>query len=280
MDLGIYAYITELSLMFPEITSPAAISALSKFEQSKTPKVWKQIDKKALVSQIRMRLENPFQIHQGKETFSGTAAIVFELARQQPVRYVEICRELYETGAIKGDTMVFRASEKLRQSHPRLRMNPVEWMILSTMRESESRFFSSELDAPEVIRNVPGLTKSWEMKGWVKELLGYKQIKYHNTLLYGELDALQDAARAIADGGVAFGLITSQGLFGTEQPFLPTPNHWVSIIENVSTEGGEWLEEDSIYITLDVYSWGKKLQIKQDESMFEDYFWGLVIGLR
>ncbi|MEM7726565.1 MAG: hypothetical protein AAF208_09350 [Cyanobacteria bacterium P01_A01_bin.45] len=264
--------------MFSDLTSPAAMSALLKFEQSKTPKVWKQIDKKALISEIRMRIEDPFQIHQGKETFSGTAAILFELARHKPARYVEICRELFETGAIKGDTMVFRASEKLRQSRPRLRMNPVDWMILSTLRESESRFFPLELDAPDVIRNVPGLIKSWEMKGWAKEILGCKQVKYHNTLIYGELDSLQDAAKAIADGGVVFALITSQGLFGTEQPFLPSPNHWVSIIENVSTEGGEWLEEDSTYITLDVYSWGKKLQLKQDESMFEDYLWGVIIG--
>ena len=263
--------------MLSQTLAPTVISALIKFEESSSPSAWKCLDKDLLLAQMKVRLQNPFQVNQGKQAFCGPAAILFELVRTQPLRYVEICRSIYETGGFEGRSVRFKASEKLRHSRCRLRMNPADWMILVTLRESENRFLPVEADAPEEMRNLGGLTKSWQMTGWVKEVLGYSYVKYSSTYLYGEWEALQEASEVIASGGVAFALITSQGLFGKELSFLPTPNHWLSIMGNISIQDDEW-EEDNKRISLDVYSWGQKLQINQDEALFEDYFWGVVLG--
>lgn len=263
--------------MLSQTLAPTVRSALIKFEESKGPSAWKCLDKNLLLAQIKLRLQDPFLVNQGKQAFCGPAAILFELVRTQPLRYLEICRSIYETGGFEGTSVRFKASEKLRHSECRQNMNPADWMILTTLRESENRFLPVEADAPEVMRNLAGLTKSWQMKGWAKEVLGYSYVKYCNTYLYGEWEALQEASEVIASGGVAFALITSQSLFGKELSFLPSPNHWLSIMGNISIQDDEW-EEDNKRISLDVYSWGQKLQIDQNESLFEDYFWGVILG--
>ncbi|MEO0968777.1 MAG: hypothetical protein AAFX80_10655, partial [Cyanobacteria bacterium J06639_18] len=179
--------------MLSQTLAPTVRTALVKFEESSSPSAWKCLDKNLLLAQIKLRLQDPFQVNQGKQIFCGPAAILFELVRTQPLRYLEICRSIYETGGFEGKSVRFKASEKLRHSECRLRMNPADWMILATLRESENRFLPVEADAPEIMRNLAGLTKSWQMKGWVKEVLGYSYVRYHNTFLYGEWEALKEA---------------------------------------------------------------------------------------
>jgi hypothetical protein len=88
---------------------------------------------------------------------------------------------------------------------------------LATLRDSENLLFSVEPDGPDILRNLAGMTKSWEMKGWTREILGYRKVKHIPTYLYGEFDVLNEAAAVIASGGVVFALITAAGLLGTWQ---------------------------------------------------------------
>jgi hypothetical protein len=265
--------------MNSQLLIPDVITAITNFEKSSTPGVWAIVEKKQLIAEMQLRLNDAFQINQGTQPFCGPAAIIFELVRKQPLRYIQICRSLFEKGSFQGKTKLIQASQLLRRSQGRLRMAPSDWMVLATLRESENTIFNIEVNTPEIIRNLAGMTKSWEMQGWIKELFDYRQVKTIHTYLFGEFAALEQAKAAINSGGVVFGLVTADGLLRDKKPFLPLPTHWVSILGNISVKGGDWSDNDSGRISLDLYSWGKQFHINKDEDVFEDYFWGVVIGM-
>ena len=253
-----------------------AQAALTEFEQSNKVGVWSYLDKQTIITEMRSRLSDPFQVNQGGQPFCGPASILFELVRKQPLRYVQICQSLFETGSFLAQSRPITASTNLRNSQGKLHLSQADWMVLATWRESENLIFPVEPDSPEIIRNLGGMTKSWEMKGWVKEVLAYREYKYLHTYLYGEFKALQTAAQIIADGGVAFALVTAEGLLQNKKPFLPYPNHWITILGNISLPPAT---SDQVgNISFDVYSWGKKMHVDIERGALESYLWGLVLG--
>ncbi|MEO0824029.1 MAG: hypothetical protein AAFY67_00005, partial [Cyanobacteria bacterium J06642_9] len=178
------------------------------------------------------------------------------------------------------ETHPFQTSEALRQaSQGNLRMGQADWMVLSTLRESENRIFPVEPNAPEVVRNLAGMTKSWEMKGWIREILGYDNVTYRHTYLLGDLSAMKQAQAAIDAGGVAFGLITAEGMLNdTQKPSLALPNHWIVLLGDVEITKGTFGRHDSGSISFDLYTWAQKRHVEMAEGPFEDNFWGVVIG--
>jgi hypothetical protein len=262
-----------------------AMDAIAAFEQSLLQGVWPHLDKKTIVAEMRSRVTDPFKVNQGQQPFCGPASILFELIRKQPVRYVEICRGLFEVGRFAAKTRPIVVSEKLRQaSKGNLQMGQADWMVLASLRESENLIFPVEPEAPEIVRNLGGMTKSWEMKGWVSEILGYKTVNYDHTYLMGDLRALQHAAEIITKGGVAFALITAEGLLGksiatkTDLP-VAVPNHWITILGNVSVQKGTFGKHDSGHVSFDVYTWARKVHIDVNEGPFERFLWGIVTGV-
>ncbi len=252
-----------------------ALKAIATFEQSSTASVWSFLDKKTIITEMRQRVQDPYSVNQGQQPFCGPTAILFELVRKQPVRYVELCRTLFEKGVVQGKTKRIQALPQLRQSSKlNLRMGEADWMVLSTLRDAESLLFPVDPDAPSFVRNLSGMSFSWEMKGWLQEILGYPQIIHTKTYKKGDLLALRDAANSVKLGGVAFPLITSQPLLSpasaTELP-IPLPNHWVSLLGNLQIQNGR--------VAFDVYSWGKKMRVDVPEGVFQKSFWGVVIGM-
>src|SRR5579883_2245553 len=150
-----------------------AQQALADFENSTAVSAWPYLDKRQVIAEMRSRLSDPFQVNQGGQPFCGPASILFEFVRKQPLRYVQICRSLFETGSFQGKTRQIEASPQLRQSQGRLRMSQADWMVLATWRESENLIFPVQPDEPNIIRNLAGITKPWEMVGWTREILGY-----------------------------------------------------------------------------------------------------------
>ncbi|MEM6591862.1 MAG: hypothetical protein AAF651_08395, partial [Cyanobacteria bacterium P01_C01_bin.73] len=237
-----------------------AITELNAFARSPFAGVWPHLDKQTIVSEMRSRLHNPFKVDQGQQPFCGPASVLFELIRKQPLRYVQICRKLFEMGGFQAKNQWIQTSEALRQaSKGNLRMGQADWMVLSALRESENRIFRVEPDAPEIMRNLAGMTKSWEMKGWVKEILGYESVTYRHTYLLGDLSAMRQAQAAIDTGGVAFALITAEGMLNdSPKTGLAVPNHWVVLLDNIDITKGTFGRHDSGHISFDIYTWAQK----------------------
>ncbi|RZM79866.1 hypothetical protein DYY88_11635 [Leptolyngbya iicbica LK] len=255
------------------------MAALNAFRDSDSGGVWPHLDKAEIISEMRSRLHSPFRVNQGQQPFCGPASILFELIRKFPLRYVELCQSLYETGGFQAQTRQIQASGALRQaSQGELRMGPADWMVLATLRESENFLFPVEPNAPELVRNLAGMTKFWEMKGWVREILGYSRVEYFHTYVLRDLAALKKSQQILDQGGVALGLVTAENLLGQEKSRITVPNHWIALVGNVDIQKGTFWQHDSGHVSFDVFTWAKRVTIEADEGVFEDAFWGVVLG--
>ena len=264
--------------------NPSLEAQLDKFARSTQTGVWTHLDKRQIISDIRDRIIDPYQIKQGEQPFCGPAAVVFELIRRQPDRYIQICQSLYEHGSFEGYSKNFVAAGRLCRSYGNLRMAQADWMILATLRDCANKIVPVHPKAPKLIRELGGITKPWEISGWIRELLGYTQSKSHPTPLSGEFQAIQAANSTIESGGVALALINSQGLLGNNS-FLAArfhriyPNHWVTIVSNILVESPTKISKHShSRIEFDIYSWGRKIHVSTNPATIKDFFWGVTLG--
>lgn len=249
-----------------------ALAEITAFEQSPVPGVWRGLDKNQVAAQLRSRVNDPLTLNQGSQPFCGPAVIIFELIRRHPLYYVKICRNLFQIGGFHAQTGTWiSASENLRNAEGNYRMPQVDWMILSTLRESENLVVPINPNAPDIVRNVGGMTKSWEISKWVKDILGYQKIQYKNTYLFGDLQAMQEVSEVLNSDGVALALINDGGLLRNQPPRIPYPSHWISILGNISLTSPKSVQ-------FEVYTWAKKMRVRVDEVTFKTHFWGVVIG--
>ena len=256
-----------------------AIAALNRFRDSEQPGVWPYLDKAQIVTEMRTRLHNPFKVNQGQQPFCGPASVLFELIRKFPLKYVNLCQSLFETGGFQAKSRLIQTSEALRHaSQGELRMGPADWMVLATLRESENFLFPVEPNAPEMVRNLAGMTKFWEMKGWVREILDYPRVEYFHTYVWRDLSALKKAAAVLEQGGVALGLITAESLLGQNKTRITVPNHWIALVGDINIQKGTFGKHDSGQVSFDVFTWAKCVTIEANEGVFEDAFWGVVLG--
>jgi hypothetical protein len=252
--------------------------ALTAFEKSVAPGVWPELDKATILSEIQARVkpstptQGPFLVNQGPQPLCGPAAVVFELVRKRPDRYIRYCRDLFETGAFDGDSERVEATTHLLRSRVPKNMSQVDWMLMATLRDSENWFFDVDADGG-LIAN--GISTPWEMKGWADNVLGCHSVEYISTFLWGEEDAIREADQIVASGGVAFLMIHS-ALVGNDDPFVSYPDHWIGLLGSLSIT--EDSEDDTDYLQFNIYSWGRKIQVYVDEDRFEDYFFGVVAG--
>ncbi|XHX77722.1 MAG: hypothetical protein RBJ76_25350 [Stenomitos frigidus ULC029] len=250
----------------------AAMAAIAEFEQSPAPGAWAFLDKATIIAEMRVRVQNPFQVDQGGQPFCGPAAVLVALLQKQPLRYVELCRSLFLLGGFQGFSRFIVSSDRLRQnSRDNLRMGQVDWMVLATLRDVESLLFPVEPNAPDIIRNLAGMTKSWEMTGWIKEILGYSQTDYNHVYLMNDVNAMQEAATVLQSGGVAFALITAEGMLGKQPPRVALPTHWISLLGNISVKGDP--------VTFDLYTWSQPLRLTMAARSFKKYLWATVTGM-
>gem|GEM_PF-305936 len=254
-------------------------SALDAFRNSPRPGVWPHIHRTDLLHDMEDKINNPFSVNQTNTPFCGPAAIVFELVSRQPARYVQICQELYENGSFQALTEEIEACEDLLDSElPPPPISEADWILMATMRDHANLIWDVETSVTEWGRGIEGL--SWYvMEDWTHLILGYNA-EWISTHLYGELDALREAEEAVARGGVAFLGIHADLLRDdksrdreafVEHPWSVFPNHWVSLLGDVSIEGGR--------VEFRCYTWGKNRTVTRDEEDFENCLHAVVTGV-
>lgn len=260
--------------------SPEVEARLQRFVASAQPGIWPQLPKAKIVAQMRSRLQNPFEANQGKQPFCGPASILFELLRHQPLRYIEICQALYERGFFQAGATTIAATERLRHSQGELGMAEADWLLMATWRDAENSIFRVDPSAPKFIQQLSGITKSWEMAGWAKTLLGYQRVRYHRAFLLGDVSALRRAERAVQQGGVAFLLVTADALLKPRALPVTVPNHWIVLLGDVAVQGQRrpWPWRSDRQLSFETYSWARRYGIQVPERAFEDLFWGVVIA--
>lgn len=244
--------------------------ALARFRRSQRQGAWLYLEKDQLVQEVAATVENPYLVYQERAILSGVAAVIFELARRQPLRYVALCQELYESGAFVSNGRLLEPSPQLRKSCPPKAMRSVDWLLMSTMRDVEMTMFPHPTEElPVAIENpVP-------LQGWLKELLGFTQTHFVSTAVFGAFEALQQAIEAVKQGGIVFVLV-DVGIFGmAEKPILRHPNHWLTFISAT-----ELLLPTMTTFTFTCHSWGRRYQLQLDRTTFEENVLGMLFAQR
>jgi hypothetical protein len=243
--------------------------SIEQFVQSSHPSAWSYLDKTEILAGAIARLSDPIQVKQGGMPFCGPAAVAFELIRKHPARYINLCRSLYETGRFEGLKQPIVASHRLRSAAGgNLRMPPVDWMVLATLRDQTALSVPVDPRAPKLLREMSGITAPWDITSWLKNLLDYQQVKHHYTPLGGEFQVLRAAQEAIERGGIALALI-DQGLLDYKVPCFSYPNHWVSILGNVDTKTKPGF---------DCYCWGREIAMSSAPHEVKRHLWGVSIA--
>lgn len=245
------------------------MTQLEDFRQSTQPSVWTHINKNQLLADLEIRLEHPDRVYQSYTPLCGPAAIVYELARKHPDRYVQICRDLFEKGQFTVSGQTAHASNNLCNSRIRTGMSPADWMPMVTMREDENALFAELDDGSGDL--AMGITTPWEMNGWTRMLLGYGDVEFESTFLFGEVDALEKAHDAVASGGVGFLLVNGK-LIAEGEASAPFPDHWVTYVRGLNTGGDR--------VRFQCHTWGEIRSVDVSEEAFDDGMWGAVIGRR
>jgi hypothetical protein len=248
--------------------------ALNQFKNSSKPGIWPYIQKSSLIADIMSVINNAYNVNQGRTPLCGPAAIVFELAARYPAKYIKICQDLYETGQFKARTHTVKPSTTLVKSKVKNGISVADWMLMATLRDTENALFPVSSGSNSF---VMGFTTPWEMKGWTFELLGFSNVEYESTYVYGEFDAMKKAKQVRNQGGVAFLMIHS-AMLGQSDPAVGYPNHWVSFLGDLVIDEGVWYIWDSGNIKFKCYSWGRIVSVDIGEGPFEDYMWGVVTG--
>jgi hypothetical protein len=242
--------------------------AIQQFVQSSHPSAWVGLDKAEILSGVLARLRDPKQVKQGGQPFCGPAAVVFELIRKHPIRYVNLCRSLFETGRFMGFKQQIVVSDRLLKAQGNLRMPAVDWLVLATLRDQTTYAVRVDPTAPHLLRQMSGITAPWDITNWLRNLLEYEQVKHHYTPWGGEFKVLQEAQMAIDRGGIALALI-DQGLLNYKVPCFSYPNHWVSILGNVET---------SHKSGFDCYCWGREINMTSAAHEVKRHLWGVAIA--
>lgn len=251
--------------------------AISDFRRSSKRGVWRYINKQDILVDIERTISNPYCVNQRSTPLCGPAAIVFELVRKDPAKYVNICQSLFEQGSFRSRSHNISASNSLRNSRPHSTTSSADWILMATMRDEENELFDVQGNSNSF---VMGITTPWEMAGWTEEVLGYDTVDYESTNFYGEFDALRSAKKAASRRGVGFVMIHSDMLRG-QRPSFDFPNHWVSYLGGLDIDEGEdpwWFDVDNGHVKFDCYSWGRKMNVSVGEGAFEDAMWGVVTG--
>jgi len=250
-----------------------ALQAIAAFESSSEPGVWPQISKSALIADLRTKCEDPYQVYQGITSLCGPAAIVFEFVQRDSAGYVTTCQTLYETGELVGATTTVKPSATLLNSKVHKGISVADWLLMATMRETENAIFRIDADSGDV---ALGLTTPWEMKGWARELLGFRKLSYTSTAMWGEFEAIRRAKIVREASGLAFLLVTASMIKGTAEPLVAYPDHWVSFLGDLNIDDGVWYRWDSGHVSFSCYSWAAPKSVSAGEGEFEDCLWGVV----
>lgn len=176
---------------FPE-TAEEIVEA---FKERRSQPVWSKILRNEVADQLIERINSPKKISQGPTSFCGPAAVLFEMARHMPRRYVQMVIDLYENGSWNSARGTIRAPQGLLgkeiyvkfRDDGSIRATPeADWIALTSMRDSANNLFS--IDEPDdVDSGIKAGAMATEVAAWCPQLLGWRHTDIYTTTQFGLL---------------------------------------------------------------------------------------------
>jgi hypothetical protein len=206
---------------------------------------FKHILRADVASGLLSRLDDPSLISQEQSSLCGPAALVFNMASNDPLAYVSYVISLFERGTGHVKKLEVKAGSDLRDYDPAGKIDPADWIPLASLRDSENFFF----DYQSVDNEFAGITLPGDMEGWFKKI-GYRSV-INDTNLMSDKDEknIREADRLYKDDYWVCLFINDNMLRADRQnKGSMTASHWVVLTSDVTISNGT--------ISFDVYTWG------------------------
>jgi hypothetical protein len=267
-----------------------------------TVNVWDHMDRATIVTEISDRLRDPMIMDQDPTGLCGPLSIVMELARRNPVRYVQAAKELLEAGTLTCPTgRVIEADEELR-AEPVIAgdIGQVDWLLTATMRDDENIWEDVDDDA----NGLESMTFWGEQRGWARDVLNLPSGGWETCFNWGEVDVMKKAQNAVNAGGVAFFLVDANLLKDggsddeedmhwrrsrhrarTSVPPLSTlvhskdddfpPDHWVVYLSGLNLVGDP---DPDAPVSIRLWSWAREYVVTGTVDAFTEYLYAVATG--
>lgn len=222
-----------------------------------------------------MRIANPGILKQGGASLCGPAALLFNVAHDNPAQYARFAIDLFEKGRARIGRLLIEPGKDVRNFLPPTAssMHQVDWMTMASIRDSENWV----LDYDTYEKAFAGMTLPGELAHWFR-LAGYSDVREETNLYFNKgTGTIDDANRLFAKGYVIVMFINAQMLEAKNQTESSNiPNHWVVLRSEIDRTGGK--------VKLEAFTWGVgKYQIPGvgDQLSVDDFlknFYGYVAG--
>jgi hypothetical protein len=252
---------------------------------------WLNISAATFADSLTARVDDPDRIDTGLINLCGPGAFVRFLAEENPLAYVRIGIELFETGRTvlvgKGPLAgkVVIAGSDLRQ-HPVPNkvysrgdgttgtLDPADWIILASIRDSDNWFF----DYQDQGDGVAGITLPHSMEKWLRAAGFTSFVNETNLFITKDLANVMQASRLRGQGYKVSLFINSNLLFATapgewawdnifhgEAQDDPSwaPDHWVALVSELKFIGNT--DFPGALVEGKIHSWGQQREIAQDK---------------
>jgi hypothetical protein len=207
--------------------------------------VFPHIQRSDVALGLRARVDQPSLISQQSSSLCGPAALVFDLATHDPVRYAQYVIDLYERGVADVKQLHVKAGSDLRAYDPSGLINPADWIALASLRDSENFFF----DYQSVDTEFGGITLPGDLVSWFKKI-GYTKVINDTNLITDKNEAnIREADRLYKDDYWVCLFINDSMLKAAEQDQgSMSASHWVVLTSPLTIAAGT--------ISFQVFSWG------------------------
>ena len=256
-----------------------ALRLIRVFAASATPHRWTSFSKASLVQDMEANVNNPLTVNQGNSSLCGPAAIVYELVKRNPLRYVQIVEQCYELGKFQGGPFgwIKNSNSGLYSEKFYTTVGPADWIVMAVMRNAQNGYFHYNSGD-----NFSAITTWDDMQTWSQWILGFGDTAWNQcTLLplfgwpWNYVTAGSGLTMADANyraGGVSFLLVNKASVEDPATYHWTIPNHWILYQGNLTPDGSGF--------SFDAYSWGT-IYHNLDYSNWvkvDELLWGVVRG--
>ncbi|HVU46901.1 MAG TPA: hypothetical protein VHD85_12280 [Terracidiphilus sp.] len=127
------------------------------------------IDRNIFCFQLALRVRRPKIIDQDQTTLCGPVALVVDVAKRDPVKYVRMALDLFETGRAYWGTKELAPGIIVRQGYNRLTPK-ADYIVLASIRDAWAIILESD-----TIRNIFTLTKPGALCQFLEDA-GYTEV--------------------------------------------------------------------------------------------------------
>lgn len=203
------------------------------------------------------RINSPGLIDQYNTSMCGPAAVVFAVAKRNPVTYVRYVIDLFEKGEAMLGKIHVRPSSDCKQSRPRKRKSggvipDVDWIALASLRDNSNLFFSVETSTTESLfwSGVEQLTTASQIIEWYEQA-GFELVADEAStlaLFSANLDTLKKAQQEQEARNLVVFCIDPDILDGTSSTFQ---RHWIVVT------GPIMITDIHDKVSFDCFTWGE-----------------------